>query len=37
MAIVGEPTGMKAAIAERGLLVIDGRHGVSATLPETRG
>ncbi len=30
MAIIGEPTGMRAAIAERGLLVIDGEaKGVS--------
>ncbi len=38
MAIVGEPTEMKAAIAERGLLVIDGTaHGVSGHAARNEG
>lgn len=38
MAIVGEPTGMKAAIAERGLLVIDGEAtGVSGHAARNEG
>lgn len=38
MAIVGEPTGMKAAIAERGLLVIDGEaKGVSGHAARNEG
>ncbi len=37
-AIVGEPTGMKAAVAERGLLVIDGTaHGVSGHAAREEG
>ena len=37
-AIVGEPTGMKAAIAERGLLVIDATaHGVSGHAARNEG
>ncbi len=37
-AIVGEPTGMRAAIAERGLLVIDGEaHGVSGHAARNEG
>ena len=38
MAIIGEPTGMKAAIAERGLLVIDGEAtGVSGHAARDEG
>ncbi len=38
MAIIGEPTGMKAAIAERGLLVIDGEAtGVSGHAARSEG
>ncbi|MDD2511877.1 MAG: M20/M25/M40 family metallo-hydrolase [Proteiniphilum sp.] len=38
MAIIGEPTGMKAAIAERGLLVIDGEaRGVSGHAARNEG
>ena len=38
MAIIGEPTGMKAAIAERGLLVIDGEaNGVSGHAARNEG
>ena len=38
MAIVGEPTGMQAAIAERGLLVIDGlAEGVSGHAARNEG
>lgn len=38
MAIVGEPTGMKAAVAERGLLVIDGEaKGVSGHAARNEG
>lgn len=38
MAIVGEPTGMKAAISERGLLVIDATaHGVSGHAARNEG
>lgn len=38
MAIIGEPTGMKAAIAERGLLVIDGlAEGVSGHAAREEG
>jgi len=38
MAIVGEPTGMRAAIAERGLLVIDGEaKGVSGHAARNEG
>ena len=38
MAIVGEPTGMKAATAERGLLVIDATaHGVSGHAARNEG
>ncbi len=38
MAIVGEPTGMRAAIAERGLLVIDGcAEGESAHAAHSTG
>ena len=38
MAIVGEPTGMKAAISERGLLVIDGTaHGISGHAARNEG
>lgn len=38
MAIIGEPTGMKAAIAERGLLVIDGEaKGVSGHAARDEG
>lgn len=38
MAIIGEPTGMKAAIAERGLLVIDGEaKGVSGHAARNEG
>ncbi|WP_418892926.1 M20/M25/M40 family metallo-hydrolase [Limibacterium fermenti] len=37
-AIVGEPTGMRAAIAERGLLVIDGEaHGISGHAARDEG
>ena len=37
-AIVGEPTGMKAAIAERGLLVIDATaHGISGHAARNEG
>lgn len=37
-AIVGEPTGLKAAVAERGLLVIDGTaHGVSGHAARNEG
>ena len=37
-AIVGEPTGMKAAVAERGLLVIDATaHGVSGHAARNEG
>lgn len=37
-AIIGEPTGMKAAIAERGLLVLDGTaHGVSGHAARNEG
>lgn len=37
-AIVGEPTGMKAATSERGLLVIDARaHGVSGHAARNEG
>lgn len=37
-AIIGEPTGMEAAIAERGLLVIDGcAHGVSGHAARNEG
>lgn len=37
-AIIGEPTGMEAAIAERGLLVIDGRaEGVSGHAARNEG
>ena len=37
-AIVGEPTGMKAAIAERGLLVIDARaYGISGHAARNEG
>jgi len=38
MAIIGEPTEMKAAIAERGLLVIDGEaHGMSGHAARNEG
>ncbi len=38
MAVIGEPTGMKAAIAERGLLVIDGEAtGVSGHAARNEG
>lgn len=38
MAIIGEPTGMRAAIAERGLLVIDGEaKGVSGHAARNEG
>ncbi|MDR2816055.1 MAG: M20/M25/M40 family metallo-hydrolase [Proteiniphilum sp.] len=38
MAIVGEPTGMKAAVAERGLLVIDGEaKGLSGHAARNEG
>ena len=38
MAIVGEPTGMKAATAERGLLVIDATaHGISGHAARNEG
>lgn len=38
MAIVGEPTGMRAAIAERGLLVLDAAaHGVSGHAARGEG
>lgn len=38
MAIIGEPTGMRAAIAERGLLVIDGEaRGVSGHAARDEG
>ncbi|HOO94584.1 MAG TPA: M20/M25/M40 family metallo-hydrolase [Proteiniphilum sp.] len=38
MAIIGEPTGMRAAIAERGLLVIDGEaKGVSGHAAREEG
>lgn len=38
MAIIGEPTGMRAAIAERGLLVIDGEaRGVSGHAARNEG
>jgi acetylornithine deacetylase len=38
MAIVGEPTGMRAAVAERGLLVIDGEaRGVSGHAARNEG
>lgn len=38
MAIIGEPTGMRAAIAERGLLVIDGlANGVSGHAAREEG
>ncbi|MDR1743390.1 MAG: M20/M25/M40 family metallo-hydrolase [Dysgonamonadaceae bacterium] len=38
MAIIGEPTGMKAAIAERGLLVIDGiAEGISGHAARDEG
>ena len=38
LAIVGEPTGMKAATAERGLLVIDAAaHGVSGHAARNEG
>ena len=37
-AIIGEPTGMEAAIAERGLLVLDGcAHGVSGHAARNEG
>ena len=37
-AIIGEPTGMEAAIAERGLLVIDGRaEGISGHAARNEG
>ena len=37
-AIIGEPTGMKAAIAERGLLVIDATaHGISGHAARNEG
>lgn len=37
-AIVGEPTGMRAAISERGLLVLDGEaHGVSGHAAREEG
>lgn len=37
-AIIGEPTGMQAAVAERGLLVIDGTaHGVSGHAARNEG
>ncbi len=37
-AIVGEPTGMKAAVSERGLLVLDGTaHGVSGHAARNEG
>lgn len=37
-AIIGEPTGMRAAIAERGLLVLDGvAHGVSGHAARGEG
>ena len=38
MAIIGEPTGMRAAIAERGLLVLDGTaHGKSGHAARNEG
>lgn len=38
LAIVGEPTGMKAAVSERGLLVIDATaHGVSGHAARNEG
>lgn len=38
MAIIGEPTGMKAAVAERGLLVIDGEaRGISGHAAREEG
>lgn len=38
MAIVGEPTGMRAAVAERGLLVIDGEaRGISGHAAREEG
>ncbi|MCE5206169.1 MAG: M20/M25/M40 family metallo-hydrolase [Porphyromonadaceae bacterium] len=38
MAIIGEPTGMKAAVAERGLLVIDGEaKGISGHAAREEG
>lgn len=38
IAIIGEPTGMKAAVAERGLLVIDAlAHGVSGHAARNEG
>ena len=38
LAIVGEPTGMKVATAERGLLVIDAAaHGVSGHAARNEG
>lgn len=38
MAIIGEPTGMRAAVAERGLLVIDGMaRGVSGHAARSEG
>lgn len=38
MAIIGEPTGMKAAVAERGLLVIDGvATGISGHAARNEG
>ncbi len=38
MAIIGEPTGMRAAIAERGLLVIDAEaHGMSGHAARDEG
>ena len=38
MAIIGEPTGMRAAIAERGLLVIDGlANGISGHAAREEG
>lgn len=38
LAIIGEPTGMKAAVAERGLLVIDAvAHGVSGHAARNEG
>ena len=37
-AIIGEPTGMKAAVAERGLLVLDGTaHGISGHAARNEG
>lgn len=38
MAIVGEPTGMRAAVAERGLLVLDGvAHGIGGHAARDEG